>query len=89
MAFNQNPGPQNDDFLFHNKKPCLLFLFQVPNLQALILCSGAVVAAGREPFKAANYDPRRYSLPSKLPGVSSRVYPRTNAKSEGRKSKCL
>ncbi|XP_028592785.2 oxygen-regulated protein 1 [Podarcis muralis] len=60
---------------------------KVPNLQALILCSGAVVAAGREPFKAANYDPRRYSLPSKLPGVSSRVYPRTNAKSEGRKTR--
>ncbi|XP_062987373.1 oxygen-regulated protein 1 [Elgaria multicarinata webbii] len=60
---------------------------KVPSLQALILCSGAVVAAGREPFKAGNYDPHRYSLPSKLPGVSNRVYPRTNAKSEGRKTR--
>ncbi|XP_066480514.1 oxygen-regulated protein 1 [Tiliqua scincoides] len=58
---------------------------KVSNLQALILCSGAVVAAGREPFKAGNYDPHRYSLPGKLPVVSNRVYPRTTAKPEGRK----
>ncbi|XP_054841381.1 oxygen-regulated protein 1 isoform X2 [Eublepharis macularius] len=59
---------------------------KVPNLQALILCSGAVVAAGREPFRPGNYDPHRYSLPGRLPGVSNRVYPKTNAKSEGRKN---
>ncbi|KAL8182135.1 UNVERIFIED_CONTAM: hypothetical protein K2H54_044889 [Gekko kuhli] len=59
---------------------------KVPNLQALILCSGAVVAAGREPFRPGNYDPHRYSLPSRLPGISNRVYPKTNTKSEGRKN---
>ncbi|KAG8133599.1 hypothetical protein E2320_011396, partial [Naja naja] len=58
---------------------------KVSNLQGLILCSGAVVAAGREPFKAGNYDPRRYSLPARLPGVSSRVHPQANLKSENRK----
>uniref|UniRef100_A0A8C3TCP0 Oxygen-regulated protein 1 n=1 Tax=Chelydra serpentina TaxID=8475 RepID=A0A8C3TCP0_CHESE len=57
---------------------------KVPNLQSLILCSGAIVAAGREPFKPGNYDPHRYSLPAKLPGLSSRVYPKANAKSESR-----
>nr|XP_056710895.1 oxygen-regulated protein 1 [Euleptes europaea] len=59
---------------------------KVPNLQALILCSGAVVAAGREPFRPGNYDPHRYSLPGRLPGISNRIYPKTNAKSEGRKT---
>uniref|UniRef100_A0A8C4WS63 Oxygen-regulated protein 1 n=1 Tax=Gopherus evgoodei TaxID=1825980 RepID=A0A8C4WS63_9SAUR len=57
---------------------------KVPNLQSLILCSGAIVAAGREPFKPGNYDPHRYSLPAKLPGLSNRVYPKANAKSESR-----
>ncbi|NWS50744.1 RP1 protein, partial [Probosciger aterrimus] len=55
---------------------------QVPNLQALILCSGAVVAAGREPFKPSNYDSLGYSRPAKLFGISNRVYPKANAKSE-------
>nr|XP_020651634.1 lipoxygenase homology domain-containing protein 1-like isoform X1 [Pogona vitticeps]XP_020651635.1 lipoxygenase homology domain-containing protein 1-like isoform X1 [Pogona vitticeps]XP_020651636.1 lipoxygenase homology domain-containing protein 1-like isoform X1 [Pogona vitticeps] len=59
---------------------------KVPSLQALVLCSGAVVAAGREPFRAGNYDPHRYSLPGKLPGVSNRVHPRTAVNSEGRKT---
>ncbi|KAM3841839.1 oxygen-regulated protein 1 [Vipera latastei] len=59
---------------------------KVSNLQGLLLCSGAVVAAGREPFKAGNYDPRRYSLPARLPGVSSRVHPQANLKSESRKT---
>ncbi|XP_043395558.1 oxygen-regulated protein 1 [Chelonia mydas] len=57
---------------------------KIPNLQSLILCSGAIVAAGREPFKPGNYDPHRYSLPAKLPGLSNRVYPKANAKSESR-----
>ncbi|NXH16106.1 RP1 protein, partial [Bucco capensis] len=55
---------------------------KVPNLQALILCSGAVVAAGREPFKASNYDSLGYSRPAKLLGIGNRVYPKANAKSE-------
>uniref|UniRef100_A0A8D0H2M3 Oxygen-regulated protein 1 n=1 Tax=Sphenodon punctatus TaxID=8508 RepID=A0A8D0H2M3_SPHPU len=59
---------------------------KVPNLQALILCSGAVVAAGREPFKAGNYDPHRYSLPGKFSGIPNRVYPKATAKSERRKT---
>nr|XP_009671864.1 PREDICTED: oxygen-regulated protein 1 [Struthio camelus australis] len=58
---------------------------KVPNLQALILCSGAVVAAGREPFKPSNYDPLGYSRPAKLLGMTNRVYPKANAKSENEK----
>ncbi|XP_009578350.1 PREDICTED: oxygen-regulated protein 1, partial [Fulmarus glacialis] len=55
---------------------------KVPNLQALILCSGAVVAAGRESFKPSNYDSLGYSRPAKLLGIANRVYPKANAKSE-------
>ncbi|NWS70754.1 RP1 protein, partial [Crotophaga sulcirostris] len=55
---------------------------KVPNLQALILCSGAVVAAGREPFKPSNYNSLGYSRPAKLLGIANRVYPKANAKSE-------
>ncbi|XP_021244712.1 lipoxygenase homology domain-containing protein 1 isoform X4 [Numida meleagris] len=55
---------------------------KVPNLQALILCSGAVVAAGREPFKPSNYESLGYSRPAKLLGIANRVYPKANAKSE-------
>ncbi|KFO07927.1 Oxygen-regulated protein 1, partial [Balearica regulorum gibbericeps] len=55
---------------------------KVPNLQALILCSGAVVAAGREPFKPSNYDSLGYSRPAKLLAIANRVYPKANAKSE-------
>ncbi|RXM33198.1 Oxygen-regulated protein 1 [Acipenser ruthenus] len=49
---------------------------RVDGLQALILCSGVVVATGREPFKAGKYDPQRQSLPTKLPGISNRVNPK-------------
>ncbi|NWH75689.1 RP1 protein, partial [Piaya cayana] len=55
---------------------------KVPNLQALILCSGAVVAAGREPFKPSNYNSLGYSQPAKLLGIANRVYPKANDKSE-------
>nr|XP_051700450.1 oxygen-regulated protein 1 isoform X1 [Oryctolagus cuniculus] len=58
---------------------------KVPSLQAVILSSGAVVAAGREPFKPGNYDTQKYLLPAKLPGISHRVYRKGNAKSESRK----
>ncbi|NWU94135.1 RP1 protein, partial [Upupa epops] len=55
---------------------------KVPNLQALVLCSGAVVAAGREPFKPSNYDSLGYSRPAKMLGIANRVYPKANAKSD-------
>uniref|UniRef100_A0A8C9PQE2 Oxygen-regulated protein 1 n=1 Tax=Spermophilus dauricus TaxID=99837 RepID=A0A8C9PQE2_SPEDA len=58
----------------------------VPSLQAVILSSGAVVAAGREPFKPGNYDIQKYLLPARLPGISHRVHRKGNAKSESRKS---
>ncbi|XP_057592283.1 oxygen-regulated protein 1-like isoform X2 [Hippopotamus amphibius kiboko] len=58
---------------------------KVPSLQAVILSSGAVVAAGREPFKPGNYDIQKYLLPARLPGISRRVYPKGNTRSEGRK----
>ncbi|NXP11032.1 RP1 protein, partial [Thinocorus orbignyianus] len=50
---------------------------KVANLQSLILCSGAVVAAGREPFKPSNYDSLGYSQPAKLLGIANRVYPKS------------
>nr|XP_040124039.1 oxygen-regulated protein 1 [Ictidomys tridecemlineatus] len=59
---------------------------KVPSLQAVILSSGAVVAAGREPFKPGNYDIQKYLLPARLPGISHRVHRKGNAKSESRKS---
>ncbi|MXQ93325.1 hypothetical protein E5288_WYG008056 [Bos mutus] len=59
---------------------------KVPSLQAVILSSGAVVAAGREPFKPGNYDIQKYLLPARLPGISRRVYPKGNARSESRKN---
>ncbi|XP_021077948.1 oxygen-regulated protein 1 isoform X1 [Mus pahari] len=58
---------------------------KVPSLQAVILSSGAVVAAGREPFKPGNYDIQKYSLPAKLPGISHRVHRKGKAKTEKRK----
>lgn len=59
---------------------------KVPSLQAVILSSGAVVAAGREPFKPGNYDIQKYLLPVKLPGISHRVHRKGKAKIEKRKS---
>ncbi|NXB59139.1 RP1 protein, partial [Struthidea cinerea] len=59
---------------------------KVPNLQALILCSGAVVAAGREPFKPSNYESLEYLRPAKLLGFGNRVYPKATAKSESEKT---
>ncbi|NXB14450.1 RP1 protein, partial [Rhagologus leucostigma] len=59
---------------------------KVPNLQALILCSGAIVAAGREPFKPSNYESLGYLRPAKLLGIGNRVYPKANAKSESEKT---
>uniref|UniRef100_A0A8C3WAN2 Oxygen-regulated protein 1 n=1 Tax=Catagonus wagneri TaxID=51154 RepID=A0A8C3WAN2_9CETA len=58
---------------------------KVPSIQAVILSSGAVVAAGREPFKPGNYDIQKYLLPVRLPGISHRVYPKGSARSESRK----
>nr|XP_015208918.1 PREDICTED: oxygen-regulated protein 1 [Lepisosteus oculatus] len=49
---------------------------RVDSLQSLILCSGVVVASGREPFKPGSYDPQTQTLPAKLPGVSSHVQPK-------------
>ncbi|NXF10586.1 RP1 protein, partial [Smithornis capensis] len=59
---------------------------KVSNLQALVLCSGAVVAAGREPFKPSNYESLGYIRPAKLLGIGNRVYPKANAKSESEKT---
>ncbi|NWS36299.1 RP1 protein, partial [Polioptila caerulea] len=59
---------------------------KVPNLQGLILCSGAIVAAGREPFKPSNYESPGYLRPAKLLGIGNRVYPKANAKSESEKT---
>ncbi|XP_045645113.1 oxygen-regulated protein 1 isoform X2 [Ursus americanus] len=59
---------------------------KVPSLQAVILSSGAVVAAGREPFKAGNYDIQKYLLSARLPGISHHVYTKGSARSESRKS---
>ncbi|NXU38246.1 RP1 protein, partial [Drymodes brunneopygia] len=59
---------------------------KVPNLQALVLCSGAAVAAGREPFKPSNYESLGYLRPAKLLGIGNRVYPKANVKTESEKT---
>ncbi|XP_032702498.1 oxygen-regulated protein 1 [Lontra canadensis] len=58
---------------------------KVPSLQAVILSSGAVVAAGREPFKPGNYDIQKYLHSARLPGISHHVYAKGSARSESRK----
>uniref|UniRef100_H0XVT8 Lipoxygenase homology domains 1 n=1 Tax=Otolemur garnettii TaxID=30611 RepID=H0XVT8_OTOGA len=59
---------------------------RVSSLQAVVLSSGAVVAAGREPFKPGNYGIQKYLLPARLPGISRRVHPKGNVRPERRKS---
>ncbi|XP_012663027.1 oxygen-regulated protein 1 [Otolemur garnettii] len=58
---------------------------RVSSLQAVVLSSGAVVAAGREPFKPGNYGIQKYLLPARLPGISRRVHPKGNVRPERRK----
>ncbi|KAG9274050.1 hypothetical protein AMEX_G10855 [Astyanax mexicanus] len=49
---------------------------RVDGLPALILCSGVLVAAGREPFKRGNYDVQKPSAPTWLPAKSvGRLHP--------------
>ncbi|XP_074134524.1 lipoxygenase homology domain-containing protein 1-like isoform X1 [Sminthopsis crassicaudata] len=57
---------------------------KVPSLQAVILSSGAVVAAGREPFKPGNYDLQKYLLFDQSPRTSRHIYPKGQAKPQGR-----
>ncbi|XP_040922241.1 oxygen-regulated protein 1-like [Toxotes jaculatrix] len=40
---------------------------RVDGLTGLILCSGTVVAAGREPFRSANYNVQKSPAPTRLP----------------------
>ncbi|XP_029779803.1 oxygen-regulated protein 1 [Suricata suricatta] len=58
---------------------------KVPSLQAVILSSGAVVAAGREPFKPGNYDIQKYLLSSRLPAISHHGLSKGTARSQSRK----
>uniref|UniRef100_A0A8C4RZT4 Oxygen-regulated protein 1 n=1 Tax=Erpetoichthys calabaricus TaxID=27687 RepID=A0A8C4RZT4_ERPCA len=62
---------------------------RIDGLQALILCSGIVVAVGREPFKQGRYDPQSQSLPTRLPGISNRVQPKQGNKPQQRNCKYL
>ncbi|XP_056377904.1 oxygen-regulated protein 1 [Hyla sarda] len=55
---------------------------RILNSHALLLSSGKIVAAGREPFKQGNYEPEREFLPAKLPGISHRVFPKSRPKPE-------
>ncbi|EHB04722.1 Oxygen-regulated protein 1 [Heterocephalus glaber] len=59
---------------------------KVPSLQAVILSSGAVVAAGREPFKPGSYDIQKFLLPARLLGISHRGHRKGNAKAENKKN---
>ncbi|KAM5314981.1 oxygen-regulated protein 1 isoform 4-T4 [Glossophaga mutica] len=59
---------------------------KVPSLQAVMLNSGAVVAAGKEPFKPGNYEIQKYLPPGRLPGISHHVYAKGYTRSESRKS---
>lgn len=56
-----------------------LFVFQVEGLAALILCSGVVVAAGKEPFKLSNYGFHGVGQPSQavLTDTGSGFQPKT------------
>ncbi|XP_066545811.1 oxygen-regulated protein 1 [Amia ocellicauda] len=60
---------------------------RVDSLQSLILCSGVVVASGREPFKLGSYDPEKQPLPTKLPGISNHVQPKHRRKLKQRNQK--
>ncbi|KAM9308372.1 oxygen-regulated protein 1 [Gastrophryne carolinensis] len=53
---------------------------RILSTHALLLSSGTIVAAGREPFKPGNYDSDREFLPPKLPGISQRVLPKSRSK---------
>lgn len=55
---------------------------RILSTHALLLSSGTIVAAGREPFKPGNYESAREFLPAKLPGISHRVFPKSRSKSE-------
>ncbi|XP_053323874.1 lipoxygenase homology domain-containing protein 1-like [Spea bombifrons] len=55
---------------------------RIPSIRALLLSSGTIVAAGREPFKPANYETEREFLPAKLPGITNRVIPKARLKPE-------
>ncbi|KAM4704966.1 oxygen-regulated protein 1 [Rhinophrynus dorsalis] len=55
---------------------------RILSIRALLMSSGTIVAAGREPFKIANYDSQSDFLPTKLPGISGRVFPKARPKQE-------
>ncbi|KAG8442047.1 hypothetical protein GDO86_011006 [Hymenochirus boettgeri] len=55
---------------------------RILSVRALLLSSGIIVAAGREPFKYANYDSRTEFLPKKFAGISNRVFPKPRSKQE-------
>ncbi|XP_022622771.1 oxygen-regulated protein 1 [Seriola dumerili] len=59
---------------------------RVDSLPGLILCSGTVVAAGREPFRSANYNVQKSLTPTWLP--TNRKGPR-RLKSLNRKKKSM
>uniref|UniRef100_A0A8C5MCB3 Doublecortin domain-containing protein n=1 Tax=Leptobrachium leishanense TaxID=445787 RepID=A0A8C5MCB3_9ANUR len=55
---------------------------RILSTHALLLSSGTIVAAGREPFKHANYETEMEFLPAKLPGITKRVIPKQRSKPE-------
>ncbi|KAG8570831.1 hypothetical protein GDO81_011438 [Engystomops pustulosus] len=55
---------------------------RILSTNALLLSSGTIIAAGREPFKPGNYESEREFLPAKLPGISHRVFPKSRSKPE-------
>ncbi|XP_063779799.1 oxygen-regulated protein 1 [Pseudophryne corroboree] len=57
---------------------------RILSTHALLLSSGTIVAAGREPFKAVNYESEAEYLPAKLPGIYQRVFPKSRTKPEMR-----
>ncbi|XP_075070522.1 oxygen-regulated protein 1 [Mixophyes fleayi] len=55
---------------------------RILSTHALLLSSGTIVAAGREPFKPGNYESEMDFLPAKLPGIFQRVFPKSRTKPE-------
>nr|DBA24293.1 TPA: hypothetical protein GDO54_011970 [Pyxicephalus adspersus] len=88
LMLNRKPKQSFDTFLDQVSEVLQFPVFKlystdgrrILSMHALLLSTGTIVAAGREPFKPGNYDSEREFLPAKLPGISQRVFPKSRSK---------
>ncbi|XP_073487711.1 oxygen-regulated protein 1 isoform X2 [Aquarana catesbeiana] len=88
LVLNRKPKQSFDTFLDQVSETLQFPVFKlystdgrrILSMHALLLSSGTIVAAGREPFKPGNYNSEREYLPPKLPGISQRVFPKARSK---------